>query len=78
VASCCARATRAVPETCVWFGVSDAQALFDEISARNATIRLPPTNYPWAYEMQVTDPDGHVLRFGSDAKDDRPYGDWVG
>ena len=21
---------------------------------------------PWAYEMKVTDPDGHVLRFGSE------------
>jgi hypothetical protein len=23
-------------------------------------------NRPWAYEMQVEDPDGHVLRFGSE------------
>ena len=24
----------------------------------------PPENYAWAYEMEVEDPDGHVLRFG--------------
>jgi hypothetical protein len=25
-------------------------------------------NFPWACEMRVGDPDGHVLRFGSDPK----------
>ena len=29
-----------------------------------------PTNRPWAYEMQVVDPDGHVLRFGSEPRED--------
>ena len=28
-----------------------------------------PEHYPWAYEMKVTDPDGHVLRFGSEPKE---------
>ena len=28
-----------------------------------------PENYPWAREMRVGDPDGHVLRFGSDPQD---------
>ena len=28
-----------------------------------------PENYPWAHEMRITDPGGHVLRFGSEPKD---------
>ncbi len=35
---------------------------------RGVGIRLPPTNYSWALEMQVEDPDGNVLRLGSEPK----------
>jgi len=62
----------------VWIGVNDSAILFDEYTAKGATIRLAPTNYPWAYEMQVEDPDGHVLRFGSDPMTDRRFVQWVG
>ena len=65
------------PGTWVWVGVDDAEALFHEYSASGATIRLAPTNYPWALEIHVTDPDGHVLRLGSDPREDRPFDDWV-
>lgn len=65
------------PGTWVWFGVEDAAALFDEYRAGGADIRLPPTNYPWAFEMHVVDPDGHVLRFGSEPLNDRPFSSWV-
>lgn len=54
------------PGTWVWIGVNDAQALFEEYRAKGASIRLPPTNYYWALEMRIEDPDGHVLRFGSE------------
>ena len=54
-------------------GVEDVEALFEEYTGKGARIRHPPTNYPWAYEMQVEDPDGHVLRFGSEPKVDRPF-----
>jgi predicted enzyme related to lactoylglutathione lyase len=64
------------PGTWVWIGVEDAEALFEEYKAKGATIRHPPTNYPWAYEMQIEDPDQHVLRFGSDQKADQPTGEW--
>lgn len=63
--------------TWVWIGVTDAEALFHEYSSAGATIRLPPTNYRWAYEMQVEDPDGHVLRFGSEPRADLPFSDWI-
>jgi len=51
-----------------WIGVSDVEKLFEEYNAAGAKIRLPPTNYPWALEMQIEDIDGNVLRFGSEPK----------
>ncbi|HEX7241437.1 MAG TPA: glyoxalase superfamily protein [Longimicrobiaceae bacterium] len=66
------------PGTWAYVGVSDADALHEELRARGAAIRHPPTNYPWgAREMQVSDPDGHVLRFGSDAVPGEPVGEWL-
>lgn len=65
------------PGTWVWVGVTDAEVLFHEYSATGATVRLPPTNYPWAYEIHVEDPDGHVLRFGSEPKENCPFSSWV-
>jgi len=64
------------PPAWIWVAVGDAEALYDELIAKGAPIRHPPTNYPWAYEMQVEDPDGNVLRLGSDEKEDAPRGPW--
>ncbi len=50
----------------VWIGVSDAATLHDELVAKGIPIRMPPTNFPWALEFHVEDPDGNVLRFGSE------------
>ena len=60
------------PGTWVWIGVEDAGALHAEYRASGAAIRMEPTDFPWAYEMQVTDPDGHVLRFGSEPRAGAP------
>jgi catechol 2,3-dioxygenase-like lactoylglutathione lyase family enzyme len=56
------------PGTWLWVGVEDAQALFGEFNATGACVRSLPQNFEWAYEFQIEDPDGHVLRFGSDPK----------
>jgi len=61
----------------VWIGVEDAEALFQEYQASGAKIRHRPTNYEWAYEMQVEDLDGNILRMGSDNKKDQPIGEWL-
>ena len=61
----------------VWCGVEDAEALFDECRASGATLRHPPTNYAWAYEMQVEDLDGNVLRLGSEPKENESLGEWL-
>jgi catechol 2,3-dioxygenase-like lactoylglutathione lyase family enzyme len=61
----------------VWIGVSDAGALYEELRAKGAKIRHPPTNYQWAYEMQIADLDGNVLRMGSEPKNGEPIGEWL-
>jgi len=53
----------------VWIGVEDARRLHDELKARGVSIRAPLTNHAWALEFQVEDPDGNVLRFGSEPID---------
>lgn len=66
------------PGTWVFVSVGDADALHDEVRGRGAAIRHPPTNYPWgSRELHVFDPDGHVLRFGSDAVAGEPLGEWL-
>jgi catechol 2,3-dioxygenase-like lactoylglutathione lyase family enzyme len=56
------------PGTWLWIGVEDIELLCTEFKAKGVKFREPPTNYPWAYEMKIEDPDGHVLRFGSEPK----------
>jgi len=55
--------------TWIWVGFDgDIFSLYSGLQSKGVVIRQPPTNYPWALEMQVEDPDGHVLRFGTDPK----------
>lgn len=64
--------------TWIYVSVSDADALHDELAGRGARIRHPPTNYPWgSRELHVFDPDGHVLRFGSENRPGEPLGEWL-
>ncbi len=44
--------------------MEDADALHEEYRASGAMIRNPLANFEWAYEMQVEDPNGNVLRRG--------------
>jgi catechol 2,3-dioxygenase-like lactoylglutathione lyase family enzyme len=53
----------------VWIGVGDVRALHRVYLERGAVIRQEPKNEPWSLEMQVEDPDGNVLRFGSDPEE---------
>ncbi len=65
------------PGSWVWIGVGDTAKLHEEFRKSGAIIRQGPTNHPWALEMQVSDPDGNVLRFGSDPLKDQPFGSWL-
>ena len=64
-----AQGNQGQPGTWVWIGVEDVGLLYDEYKLKGANVLHAPENHPWAYEMRITDPDGHVLRFGSEPKD---------
>jgi uncharacterized glyoxalase superfamily protein PhnB len=59
--------------TWVWVGVEDVALLFEEYRQSGAIIQHAPKNYRWAYEMKVVDPDGHILRFGSEPREDEAF-----
>jgi catechol 2,3-dioxygenase-like lactoylglutathione lyase family enzyme len=65
------------PGAWVWIGADDVELLVAEYRSKGAKVRHPPTNYSWAYEMQIEDLDGNVLRFGSEPKADQPFGEWL-
>ena len=55
------------PGTWIWIGFNgDIFSLHEELKSEGVKIVLPPTKFSWAHEMQVQDPDGHILRFGTD------------
>lgn len=56
------------PGTWVWIGVEDLDPIYERLQRAGAVIRREPENFPWAYELQVEDPDGHVLRIGSEPR----------
>jgi catechol 2,3-dioxygenase-like lactoylglutathione lyase family enzyme len=61
------------PGTWVWIGFDGNMAvLYGELKEKGAIILEPPTYYSYALEMKVEDPDGHVLRFGTDPKQEEP------
>jgi catechol 2,3-dioxygenase-like lactoylglutathione lyase family enzyme len=61
----------------VYIGVEDVEALLKEYQKSGAKVRHLPTNYSWAREMQVEDPDGNVLRMGSEPLEGQPIGEWL-
>ncbi len=64
--------------TWVWIAASNVDELYAELRDRGARLRHPPANYPWgSRECQVTDLDGHVLRFGGEARPEEPMGEWL-
>ena len=71
------RGSQGQPGTWAWVGVEDVGALYQEYTQSGARVRHPPRNYPWALEIHVEDPDGHILRFGSEPIADRPFDDWA-
>ena len=65
-----AETQKGVSPTAVWIGVEDVAGMFATCQASGAKILLEPTNFEWACEMRVEDPDGHVLRIGGDPTED--------
>jgi catechol 2,3-dioxygenase-like lactoylglutathione lyase family enzyme len=66
------------PGTWAWVAADNVDELWEELRARGARLRHPPTNYDWgSRECQVTDPDGHVIRFGAESTPGEPLGEWL-
>jgi len=62
------------PGTWLWVGFDgNIIQLHEQLKAKGVTIKQPPVNYSWALEMHVEDPDGHVLRFGTDPDYNKPF-----
>ena len=62
------------PGTWIWIGFDgDIFKLYETLKGKGVTIKLPPGNYSWAMEMHVEDPDGHILRFGTDPHENEPF-----
>jgi uncharacterized glyoxalase superfamily protein PhnB len=54
--------------TWVMIFLDSVDELYDEYTRRGVKILQRPTNMPWGTrEMNVEDPDGHHIRFGSDS-----------
>jgi predicted lactoylglutathione lyase len=63
-----------LPGTWIWIGFDgDIGALHDHLKTCGAKIKLPPTNFSHSYEMRVEDPDGHVIRLGTDPNKNEPF-----
>ena len=52
----------------IWIGCDDARELHAELVSKGVPIRMAPKNFPWALEIHVEDPDGNVIRFGSQSR----------
>jgi predicted enzyme related to lactoylglutathione lyase len=64
------------PGTWIWIGFDgDIYALYERLKNNGIAIVQPPTNYSWALEMSIKDPDGHVLRLGKEPDPSKPFMD---
>jgi catechol 2,3-dioxygenase-like lactoylglutathione lyase family enzyme len=62
--------------TWVWIGFDgNIFELYESLKQKGVTIKMPPTNFSWAYEFQIEDPNGHVLRLGTDPDQTKPFVD---
>jgi hypothetical protein len=71
-----ARSSVVKPSALIWIGFDgDIFALYEMLKEKRVTILQPPTNFSWALQMDVEDPDGHVLRLGTEPDSNQPFAD---
>jgi predicted enzyme related to lactoylglutathione lyase len=63
-----AQGSQGQPGTWIWIGIEDVDAVHRDLVAQGVGIKQPPTDQPWAREMHILDPDGNVLRLGSEPR----------
>ena len=70
------RGAQGNPGTWLWIGFDgDIHELYAQLKAKGIRLQGPPVNYSWAMEIHVVDPDGHVLRFGTEPDPTLPFAD---
>src|SRR5689334_16454728 len=61
------RSGQGAPGTWIWIGFDgNIFDLYESLKSKGVSIKLPPTNFSWAYELHIEDPDGHVIRLGTE------------
>lgn len=53
----------------VYMAVEDARAIHDYLADNDVTILMAPKARPWGLEIAVQDPDGNILRIGSEPEE---------
>lgn len=53
----------------IYLAVDDARALHERLSGDSVKIVMGPTARPYGLEITVEDPDGNILRFGSEPEE---------
>jgi catechol 2,3-dioxygenase-like lactoylglutathione lyase family enzyme len=62
------------PGTWIWMGFDgDIHRLHELLKVKGVKVRMAPTNFSYAMEMHIEDPDGHVLRLGTDPDQTIPF-----
>jgi len=62
------------PGTWIWMRFDgDMHLLHESLKEKGVKIRMEPTNFSYALEMHIEDPDGHVLRLGTDPDESLPF-----
>lgn len=56
----------------IWIGVELLEPFYAEFVQKGAVFAQEPLNHPWAFDMKVRIPDGHILWFGAGPKPDEP------
>ena len=49
----------------LWMGVESSD-FFAQVIEAGAKVAQQATSYPWAYELRIRDPDGNVIRIGTE------------
>jgi len=61
----------------IWIGVDDIETLYDQFKKNDVIFIQEPSNFSWAYQMIIEDPDGNKLIFGSAPKPELPFVDAI-
>lgn len=60
--------SQGAPGAWIWLGVEN-EDFIEQVASSGAAIVQAPTNYPWAYELRIQDPDGNVIRIGTEPRE---------